>query len=426
MELHLIFLHLAIILFFARLFGSICERINIPPVLGEIFVGILLGPSILGLIHINEVIRILAEIGIVLLLFIVGFESDIKRLKQVGASAAIVACVGAFTPMILGSFVCYYFLHIPLITSLFIGGALTATSIGITVRVLEDLGQMKERFAQIVLGAAVLDDILGVVILAGLYEFAQQGVIEIQHLIRLIFYILTFFVLSPLLALILGNLIHFFSRKLGTIEFIPPTILSLVFLFAYLSHRVGSPEILGAFTAGLAFSESFSPSFNLIYKINPPPILKLLQKSKILITTFFAQLDKSMRKKIEESILPLSWVLTPIFFVAVGIEMNLRAVNLTSMRFWELTIIILIIAIIGKVFSGFLIRGSFKEKVLTGFAMLPRGEVGLIFAEIGRRANIYTDTWYAVIIFVVAITTFLAPIALKIIVGNESHQEKKL
>jgi len=145
----------------------------------------------------------------VLLLFIVGFESDIKRLKQVGASAAIVACVGAFTPMILASAVCYYYLRIPLITSLFIGGALTATSIGITVRVLEDLGQMNERYAQIVLGAAVLDDILGVVILAGLYEFAQQGVVEVQHLVRLILYILTFFVLSPILALILGNLISY-------------------------------------------------------------------------------------------------------------------------------------------------------------------------------------------------------------------------
>jgi len=416
MELHLVFLHLAIILFFARLFGTICGRLNIPPVLGEIFVGIVLGPSVLGLVHLNEVIQILAEIGIVLLLFLVGFEADIERLKKVGFSAAIVACVGAMTPMIIATLVSYYWLHISLLTSLFIGGALTATSIGITVRVLEDLGQMQERYAQIVLGAAVLDDILGVVVLAGLYEFAQQGAVEVVHLVRLVIYIMTFFIFSPLIALILGNLIHFLSRKLGTVEFIPPTILSLVFLFAYLSHEVGSPEILGAFTAGLAFSESFSPPFNVLYKVNPPPFLNILSKSRDFISKFFAQLDRVMRQKIEESILPLSWVLTPIFFVAVGIEMNLRAVNLFSFHFWFLTTIILVIAIIGKVFSGFLIKGSFREKVLTGFAMLPRGEVGLIFAEIGRRANIYTDTLYAVIIFVVAITTFLAPIALKLII----------
>ncbi len=424
MELHLIFLQLAIILFLARLFGTICGRLKIPPVLGEIFVGILLGPSVFGIVKLNEVIQILAEIGIVLLLFLVGFEADIERLKRVGFSAAVVAFVGAMTPMIIATLVSYYWLHIPFLTSLFIGGALTATSIGITVRVLEDLGQMNQRFAQIVLGAAVLDDILGVVVLAGLFEFAQQGVVEVDHLIRLIIYIMTFFIFSPLAALILGNLIHFLSRKLGTVEFIPPTILSLVFLFAYLSHEVGSPEILGAFTAGLAFSESFTPSFNIIYKINPPKFLKVLERSRAFITSFFAQLDKVMRQKIEESIQPLSWVLTPIFFVAVGVEMNLRAVNIFSFHFWYLTTIILIIAIIGKVFSGFLIKGSFKEKVLTGFAMLPRGEVGLIFAEIGRRANIYTDTLYAVIIFVVAITTFLAPIALKLIIGKAPSCEK--
>jgi Kef-type K+ transport system membrane component KefB len=415
MDGHSIFLYLAIILFFARLFGTIFGRLGIPPVLGEILVGVLLGPSVFGLVHINEIIRILAEIGIVLLLFQVGFESDIKQLKKVGISASIVACVGAFTPMLFATLVSYYFLKISLLTSLFIGGALTATSIGITVRVLEDLKQMNQRFAQIVLGAAVLDDILGVVILAGLYEFAQQGAIEVEHLIRLIIYIMTFFVLSPLMALFLGNLIHFLSRKLGSIEFIPATILSLVFLFAFFSHEVGSPEILGAFTAGLAFSESFTPPFNLLYRLNPPEFFKIL-KSKLALSNFFVQLDKIMRNKIEETIMPLVWVLTPIFFVSVGLQMNLRAINLFSLNFWYLTFLILIIAIFGKVISGFLIKGSFREKVLTGFAMLPRGEVGLIFAEIGKKANIYNDLLYAVIIFVVAITTFLAPIFLKLIV----------
>ncbi|WP_038055489.1 cation:proton antiporter [Thermodesulfobacterium hydrogeniphilum] len=422
MNIHTIFLYLAILLFLAKLLGSILNKIKIPSVLGEIFVGILLGQSILNIVPMNEVIETLAEIGIILLLFQIGLESDIKQLKKVGFSAFLVACIGATIPLVVGALVSYYWLDISLITSLFIGGALTATSIGITVRVLEDLGQMKERFAQIVLGAAVLDDILGVVVLAGLYEFAKEGAIEVEHLLRLIIYIVTFFILSPFLALFLGNLIHLLARKLKTFDFVPATILSLIFLFAYLAHEVGSPEILGAFTAGLAFSESFSPSFNILYKIKPPEFFKVF-KTDFSFLNFFAKFDEIMRKKIEETIMPLVSVLTPIFFISVGLEMNLRAIDFGSFNFWYLTLLILIIAIIGKVASGFFIRGSFKEKILIGFSMLPRGEVGLIFAEIGRRANIYNDLLYAVIIFVVAITTFLAPIILKFLIKKSSSAD---
>ncbi len=422
MNIHIIFLYLAILLFSAKLIGSLLNKVRIPPVLGEIFVGILFGQSILNIVPMNEIIEGLAEIGIILLLFQIGLESDIKQLQKVGISAFLVACIGATIPLVLATLVCYYWLKISLITSLFMGGALTATSIGITVRVLEDLGQMKERYAQIVLGAAVLDDIIGVVVLAGLYEFAQQGAIEVEHLFRLIIYIMTFFILSPFLAFFLGNFIHFLARKLKTLEFVPATILSLIFLFAYLAHEVGSPEILGAFTAGLAFSESFTPSFNILYKVKPPEFFKLF-KTDISFLKFFEKFDEIMRKKIEETIMPLVSVLTPIFFISVGLEMNLKAINFSSFYFWYITILILIIAIIGKFLAGFFIKGNLKEKVLTGVSMLPRGEVGLIFAEIGRRANIYNDLLYAVIIFVVAITTFLAPIILKFLIKKPASIE---
>lgn len=189
MELNSIFLYLAIILFLARIIGDTFGRFGLPPVLGEILVGVILGKSALGIIEPNEVLRLLAEIGVILLLFHIGLEADINQLKKVGLSAFVVAFVGAFTPMLLGTLASYYLLGLSLTTSLFLGGTLTATSIGITVRVLDDLGKMKERFAQIVLGAAVLDDIFGVIVLAGLYEFSKEGVVHFDALTMLVLYI---------------------------------------------------------------------------------------------------------------------------------------------------------------------------------------------------------------------------------------------
>jgi Kef-type K+ transport system membrane component KefB len=392
MDLHIVFLHLALILFLGSILGDTFSRFGIPSVIGAIIVGVLLGKSALGIIEPNEVIKLLAEIGVILLLFNVGLEADVHKLKQVGISALFVATVGAFVPMMLGTIISYYFLKLPLLTSLFIGGTLTATSIGITVKVLEELGKMKERFAQIVLGAAVLDDVLGVVLLAGLYEFSKEGVVKPDTITTLILYITVFFILSPILAQILAKVIQTLSAVLRTEDFIPPVVVSLIFLFAFLAHKVGSPEILGAFTAGLALSRRFYLPFAL-----------------------FLKTDEKMAHKIEQTITPLTWVLTPVFFVYVGLELNLRVIDLSSSTFWFMSLLTLMVAVVGKVVAGFIIKGSLKEKLLVGFSMLPRGEVGLIFAELGRQSGVFDPLVYAVMVFVIAITTFLSPIALKVL-----------
>ncbi len=392
MELHTVFLYLAIILFSARLIGDTFAKIGLPAVLGEILVGIILGKSALGLIEPTQVFKLLAEIGVILLLFHIGLEADIHQLKKVGFSAFAVASVGALAPMLLGTLLAYYLLDLPLTVSLFLGGTLTATSIGITVRVLDDLGKIRERFAQIVLGAAVLDDIFGVIVLAALYEFSKEGVVHFDALTMLVLYIATFFVLSPILAQIMARFIQLLSRKLGTEDFIPPTVLALIFFFAFLAHEVGSPEILGAFTAGLALSRRFAVPF-----------------------AIFLKTDEKMAHKVEHTIKPLMWVLTPMFFVYVGLQLNLRAIDFTSAKFWELSLLILLVAFVGKVFAGFVVKGSLKERLLIGFSMLPRGEVGLIFAEFGRQIGLYDDTLYAVVVFVVALTTLGAPLILKLL-----------
>jgi len=391
--MHYVLLYLSIILFSARIVGDTFARFGVPAVLGEIFVGMLLGKSALGLIEPDNLIKVLAEIGVILLLFQVGLEVDIHQLRRVGAHAFIVATVGASTPMIIGFFVSFYLLDLPFLTSLFIGGTFTATSIGITVRVLEDLGKLKERFAQIVLGAAVLDDVFGVIVLAGLYELSRQGTVHVDALLLLVLYIASFFILSPIMAQVLARIIQMLSRKLGTMDFVPTAVLALVFFFAFLAHEVGSPEILGAFTAGLALSRRFALPF-----------------------ATFLKTDEKMAEKVEHSILPLVWVLTPIFFVHVGLQLNLKAIDFGSAKFWVLALVLSLIAIVSKVISGFFVSGTIKEKLLIGFSMLPRGEVGLIFAEFGRQSKLFDDTIYAVIIFVVAITTLMSPVVLKILV----------
>lgn len=390
MEIHIIFLYLAVLLFFARLTGDIFAKFGIPSVIGEIFVGIMLGQSVLGIIPLSDVMKLLAELGIILLLFHIGLEADLKQLKQVGLSAAAVAVSGALAPLILGFIVSYFLFNLPVITSLFIGGTLTATSIGITVRVLEDIGKMKESFAQIVLGAAVLDDIFGVVVLAALYEFSKTQIININSTLLLILYIGTFFLFAPVVGKIFAYLVSALSKKLNTLDFVPPVVVAIILLFAFAAHEIGSPEILGAFTAGIAFSRRFTIPFAMAF-----------------------QADKQIIHKIEESLNPLIWLFTPIFFVYVGLQLNLRAIEFSSLHFWLLSTVLFFIALITKLLAGFFIKGTLREKISVGFSMLPRGEVGLIFAEFGRLSGIYDNTLYAVVIFVVALTTLLAPIALK-------------
>lgn len=390
MEIHLIFLYLAILLFFARLTGDIFAKFGIPSVIGEIFVGIMLGQSVLGIIPLSDVMKLLAELGIILLLFHIGLEADLKQLKEVGFSAATVAITGALAPMVIGFLVSYYVFNLSTITSLFIGGTLTATSIGITVRVLEDLDKMKERFAQVVLGAAVLDDIFGVVVLAALYEFSKTQEINVNATVLLVLYIGTFFLFAPIIGKIFAYFVSSLAKRLNTLDFVPPVVVAIILLFAFAAHEIGSPEILGAFTAGIAFSRRFTIPFAAAF-----------------------QADKAIIHKIEESLKPLIWLFTPIFFVYVGLQLNLKAIDFTSGHFWLLSAVLFIIALVTKLVAGLFVRGPMREKLSVGFSMLPRGEVGLIFAEFGRLSGIYDHTLYAVIIFVVALTTLLAPIVLK-------------
>ena len=390
METHTFFLYLLTILLAARLMAEIAVRLNLPSVIGELMAGVILGPSLFGWMEPNEVLKLLAEIGIILLLFQVGLETDIRRLANTGRKSIIVALGGLVVPFALGFSLGYWAFNLSMLVSLFIGGTLTATSIGITIRVLSDLKRQQEKEGQIVLGAAVLDDILGVVLLALLYEFSIGGGINMINASKVLIFVGTFFILAPIAAKLISLLINRYDSVSEIPGLIPTTMVSLVLFFAWLAHEVGAPELLGGFAAGLALSRRFFLPFGIALRAN-----------------------KVFSNRIEGEMRPIIQLFTPIFFVMVGLSLNLREIDWSSPFIWSFSLLFFTVAVIGKFSGALFIKESWKMRMMVGLAMVPRGEVGLIFAELGRVSNIFNNEIYAGMVIVIALTTILPPLIMK-------------
>lgn len=399
METQDFFLYLLIILLTARVFAELATRLQTPSVIGELFAGVVLGPSLLGWVEPAEAIKLMAEIGIILLLFEVGLETDVKRLVRTGLKSFMVAIAGFVLPLILGFALSYWVFNLSLLVSLFIGGTLTATSIGITVRILSDLKRQQSVEGQIVLGAAVLDDVLGVVLLALLYEFSTGGGVSLLNVGKVLLFVGAFFILAPIAAKLISLLIKHFDAVSGTPGLLPTTIVSLVLFFAWLAHALGAPELLGGFAAGLALSRRF-----------------FLPLGMALRT------DEHFAHRIEEQMKPIVQLFTPIFFVFVGLSLNLHEINWDSPFIWGFSLSLLTAAILGKLVGALFIREPWTARWVIGLAMIPRGEVGLIFAELGRVSGIFNNEIYAGMVMVIALTTLLPPFILKWFYGRYGEQ----
>ena len=402
MELHQFFLFLAIILISARLLSETVARFGIPSVIGELLAGLLIGPSLLGWVSPDTTMKLLAEIGIILLLFEVGMDTDLSRLARSGSKPIVVAVLGFTLPFALGYSVSAWVFGLSEFTALFIGGTLTATSIGITVRVLDDLGKRHSDEAQIVIGAAVLDDILGVLVLAFLYQFAVEQQVSIQALGEVGLYILMFMLLGPLVAKLASAVIEHFEQRAATPGLLLTMALSLILLFSWLAHAVGAPEIMGGFAAGLAFSQHFG--FR-------------LWMGKAAALEF--KPSPKLAHRLEEQVRPLIHAFSPMFFVMVGVSLNLKAINWGSAFIWELAASLLLVAFFGKFAAGFFIREPRRNQIAIGLSMIPRGEVGLIFAQLGFSQGILNGELYAALLIVIALTTMAPPFLLKWFYGRD-------
>jgi Kef-type K+ transport system membrane component KefB len=399
MPSHDFFLTLLIILLTARVFAELAGRLKAPTVIGELLAGVILGPSLLGWVEPIETIKLMAEIGIILLLFEVGLGTDPRQLVRAGPKSLVVALGGFGLPFLLGFSVGHWVFGLSLLTSLFIGGTLTATSIGITARVLTDLKRHHAPEGQIILGAAILDDVMGVVLLALLYEFSIGGGVTLGNAGKVIMFVGTFFILAPVAAKLMSAIIKHINTTTEIPGLVPTTIVSLVLLFAWLAHSMGAPELLGGFAAGLALSRRFFLPFG---------------------TALHA--DPSFAEHIETEMKPVIHLFTPIFFVMVGLSLNLREIDWSSPFIWVFSMALMIAAIVGKLAGPMLIREPWPTRWIIGTAMIPRGEVGLIFAELGRESGILNNEIYAGMIIVIALTTLLSPFAMKGLYSRFSHR----
>lgn len=399
MEAHDFFLTLLIILLSARIFAELATRLQSPSVIGELFAGVVLGPSLLGWIEPTQAIRLMAGIGIILLLFEVGLETDVKRLVRTGIQAVVVAFAGFVLPLLFGFVLAYWVFDQSLLVSLFIGGTLTATSIGITVRVLSDLKRQHSKEGQIVLGAAVLDDVMGVVLLALLYEYSIGGGVSLVNTGKVLIFVAAFFVLAPMAAKLMSVVIKRFDASSEIPGLIPTTIVSLVLFFAWLAHSVGAPELLGGFAAGLALSRRF-----------------------FLPLGMALHADEAFAERIETQMKPIVQLFTPIFFVMVGLSLNLREIDWGSPFIWVFSVSLLVVAVAGKLIGALMVKESWPMRWMIGTAMVPRGEVGLIFAELGRESEIFSNEIYAGMVIVIALTTLLPPFVMKWYYGRHMSQ----
>jgi Kef-type K+ transport system membrane component KefB len=364
----------------AKLFGELAERIGQPAVLGEMIGGIVVGVSGLHLVDAHSpVIHLLAELGVLLLLFLIGLETDIRRLVSVGGASTAVAITGVVLPFA-GGFGVGRWLDYPMTVAVFFGAALTATSVGITARVLSDLGHLKSDESQVILGAAVIDDILGLVLLTVIGAVAAGEKLTVGGVAK-IFGLAFGFVAA---AILIGSFLA--PRLIGAITRLRVrkalffTSLMFAFGMAYLADLAGSALIIGAFAAGLVL----------------------------------ARTDHG--REIEHEIYDLAQFFIPIFFVSVGAAVDLRTINpfdATTRPFFVVGILLTLVAIIGKLLAGYAAFGRPLRKVVIGVGMVPRGEVGLIFAQIGLSAGLLSAGLYSSVALMVMITTFVAPPALR-------------
>jgi Kef-type K+ transport system membrane component KefB len=255
-------------------------------------------------------------------------------------------------------------------------------------------------FKIFVLGAAVLDDVIGVVVLAVLYGFAVKGAVNVPATIRILFFIFAFLLIAPILAKLFVPLMARLASGSRTKGMIPTLVISLILGLAVISRGVGAPEILGSFAAGVALARRFF----------------------LPVGAGIDRYSHQFAELIEASMTPIIDLFVPVFFVMVGVSINLRMIDMTSGSFWEFAGALAAVALVSKMVSGIWAPGDCYKKISAGIAMVPRGEVGLIFAEVGKRSNIFDDTAYAGMVFIVALTTLLAPLALRLITRADGEK----
>ncbi len=368
-----------------KFFAEVFERLRQPAVVGELIAGVVLGPSLLAVLHPGELTRGLAEIGAIFLLFTVGLETKPRDLLQVGWTASLVAVLGVALPFALG-FLYMRVIDHSLVESIFVGAAMVATSVGITARVLADAGVLSTRIARVILGAAVIDDILGMIVLAvvsslssGQVNYLSLGIVAAE---AVGFSLLIIFLGSHVVGRLRPAVARFRARNAA---FVLSIVLCLGLSLA--SVYIGMAAIIGAFLAGLALA------------------------------------DYSEQYRLRENAHPIMEFLAPFFFVLLGAQVDLHSIDQPGIV--GIIAVVCVLAIVSKLIGcglGALSLG-FRDALRIGVGMIPRGEVGLIVAGVGLRLHTVSEAIYTVVVTMSIMTTLIAPPVLRYLLPRNSGAE---
>lgn len=393
MESYDFLLFVAIILLSTKIFSLLSQKVNMPQVVGALLVGVLLGPSCLNILHETDFLTKSAEIGVIFLMFLAGLDTDFDDLKATGKSSVIIAFVGVLIPLGSGFLTYYLFFHgqrpdtMIFLESAFVGIVLTATSVSITVETLREMGKLKGKMGTSILGAAIIDDILGIIALTVITSFTVPGVDIMVVLLK----ILLFFVFIAVCGFFVFRLFRKLEIVYGTKRRVAIYAVAFCLLLSYISEvYFGVADITGAYFAGLILCNVTETKSYIASKIN--------------ITSYM--------------------FFTPIFFASIGIKTVITGMSQELILF---TLALLIVAILSKIVGcclGAKICGfSNMDSLAIGVGMISRGEVALIVAQKGEQAGLISPTLFPAIVLVVIVTTLITPILLKAVVYMKEQKQ---
>lgn len=393
MESYDFLLFVAIILLSTKIFSLLSQKVNMPQVVGALLVGVLLGPSCLNILHETDFLTKSAEIGVIFLMFLAGLDTDFDDLKATGKSSMIIAFVGVLIPLGSGFLTYYLFFHgqrpdtMIFLESAFVGIVLTATSVSITVETLREMGKLKGKMGTSILGAAIIDDILGIIALTVITSFTVPGVDIMVVLLK----ILLFFVFIAVCGFFVFRLFRKLEIVYGTKRRVAIYAVAFCLLLSYISEvYFGVADITGAYFAGLILCNVTETKSYIASKIN--------------ITSYM--------------------FFTPIFFASIGIKTVITGMSQELILF---TLALLIVAILSKIVGcglGAKICGfSNMNSLAIGVGMISRGEVALIVAQKGEQAGLISPTLFPAIVLVVIVTTLITPILLKAVVYMKEQKQ---
>ena len=385
---------LVIIIVSAKLFGLLARKLHAPQVAGEIIAGLIIGPTLFDLVEAGDFLSGMAEIGVILLMFSAGLETDIDKLKKSGVKATILACTGAAVPLVFGAilYMSFYGFAAPgsmeFIKALFIGTILTATSVSITVQVLKELGKISTDVGTTIMSAAIIDDVIGIVVLTAVLGLKDPN----ANLIAVVIKTIAFFALSFVVGIAIFKLMQKVEHKWPHTRRIPIMGLALAFAMAYVADRYfGVADITGAYVAGI--------------------ILSSLDNSEYI--------DRKMD-------INSYMIFGPVFFASVGLQTNLKTVDMTILAF---SVAFVIVGMLGKVVGCGLVAKLLKyntsDALKIGVGMMTRGEVALIVAQRGLKAEIIDSRYFTAVILLIVLSSILTPIILKAMYASDESKERQ-